>query len=85
MATPHVSVTMTQDDVVRKKFGLSQTQLARAKVLRQMGVTEEDLQIAGQILTLMPPEPMKGENDKAEVMMGYDSTRLRREKVSFIE
>ena len=65
-----------------KKFGLSQNQLARAKVLRQMGVTEDDLQIAGQILSLMPPEPEKGANAKAEVLMGYDSTRLNREKVS---
>eukprot|EP00520_Triparma_pacifica_P007148 CAMPEP_0118655810 /NCGR_PEP_ID=MMETSP0785-20121206/13142_1 /TAXON_ID=91992 /ORGANISM="Bolidomonas pacifica, Strain CCMP 1866" /LENGTH=244 /DNA_ID=CAMNT_0006548603 /DNA_START=139 /DNA_END=873 /DNA_ORIENTATION=+ len=80
MATPHVSVMMSQDDVVMKKFGLSQDQLARAKVLRQMGVTEDDLQIAGQILSLMPPEPEKGMSDKAEVLMGYDSTRLNREK-----
>lgn len=65
-----------------KKFGLSQTQLARAKVLRQMGVTEDDLQIAGQILSLMPPEPEKGASAKAELLMGYDATRLNREKVS---
>lgn len=40
---------MTTDEVTRKKFGLTHDQLARAKSLRQMGVTEDDLQIAAQV------------------------------------
>ena len=47
--SPHVSQTMTTDEVTRKKFGLTESQLARAKSLRQMGVTEDDLQIAAQV------------------------------------
>ncbi|GMH84179.1 hypothetical protein TrVE_jg7126 [Triparma verrucosa] len=71
---------MTTDEVTRKKFGLTESQLARAKSLRQMGVTEDDLQIAAQIIALMPPQPTKQSSSKSELMMGYDSTRLNREK-----
>ena len=49
MVEPHVSSSHTQDEVIRKKFGLTAAQLARAKSLRRMGVTEEDLAIAGQV------------------------------------
>lgn len=33
-----------------------------------------------QIIALMPPQPTKQSSSKSELMMGYDSTRLNREK-----
>mmetsp|Transcript_542 Transcript_542/g.952 ORF Transcript_542/g.952 Transcript_542/m.952 type:complete len:258 (+) Transcript_542:52-825(+) len=80
MVEPHVSSSHSQDEVIRKKFGLTAAQLARAKSLRQMGVTEEDLAIAAQIIALMPPQPSKQTSAKSEILLGYDSTRLKREK-----
>jgi len=65
-----------------QKFGLTASEMARAKSLRQLGVSEEDLLIAEKLLREMPAPPVKGRsNSKAELVLGYDKARLDRKKV----
>lgn len=80
MQSPGLSSLHSSDSILLKKFGLTTSQLNRAKSLRQLGVTEEDLLIASKLLSQMPNPPMKRGSTKAEVLLGYDQSRLDREK-----
>lgn len=92
MLTPGLSSTYGTDEIILKRFGLTQEQLARAKSLRQLGVTEDDLVIAAKIILEMPRRPEKRNSQpgsttadkrgstKSELLMGYDSASLNREK-----
>ncbi len=80
MATPHMSALNEPDSVLLKKFGLTHAQVARAKSLRQLGVTEDDLVIAGKIMSQAPPPPTRRASTKAELVLGYDKERLNRER-----
>ena len=63
-----------------QKFGLTSNEMARAKSLRQLGVSEEDLIIAEKLIKEMPPTPSR-RSSKAEMVLGYDKKRLDRKKV----
>jgi len=54
----------------------------RAKGLRKLGVSEEDVLTAERILAEIPPPPRINvhTSSKVEVLLGYCNSRLRREK-----
>ena len=52
----------------------------RAKGLRKLGVTEDDVSMAEKILMQIPPAPSPYSDSKVEVILGYTASRLRRAK-----
>jgi hypothetical protein len=80
MTTPGMSTLHESDMLLQKKFGLTADQVGRAKILRQMGVTEEDLVIASKIMSCSPPQPTRRGSTKVENVLGYDVSRINRER-----
>ena len=81
MKSPGVSTQKTQESLFMEKFGLTSKEMARAKSLRQLGVSEEDLVIAEKLIREMPPTPTRASSkSKAELVLGYDQARLDRKK-----
>mmetsp|Transcript_43910 Transcript_43910/g.133754 ORF Transcript_43910/g.133754 Transcript_43910/m.133754 type:complete len:135 (-) Transcript_43910:561-965(-) len=53
----------------------------RRKILRILGLSEDDVRISEVLLAQIPPAPAKNsESSKAEWLLGYAESRLRREK-----
>uniref|UniRef100_A0A7S4J961 Uncharacterized protein n=1 Tax=Odontella aurita TaxID=265563 RepID=A0A7S4J961_9STRA len=52
----------------------------RDKILRKLGLSEDDVRISEMLLAQMPPAPAIGESTKAEWLLGYAEPRLRRQK-----
>ena len=78
MTSPGTSTLLTSSALLEKHFGLTPSQVGRAKVLSKMGVTEEDLVIASKIMAQMPPEPTRRGSTKVENLLGFDMDRIKR-------